>query len=670
MRKHEYRLGYRPDLEGLRAIAILAVVGAHAGIPGLQGGFVGVDVFFVLSGFLITGLLSEEVRVSGRIDFAAFYVRRVRRLLPALLLMLVGSSILASVLLAPAEQPAQAIAAASAALWLSNIHFALAKLDYFSPASESNLFLHTWSLGVEEQFYLVWPALLALLALGTNRSVMRRWITGLLVVLAVSSLGCQIATYRAPAIAFYMMPVRAWQFALGGLAWALVGGGSSGRVGDWVAKVPQLLGWLGLSAIILSACLFDRGMPYPGGYAWLPSIGAFLIAVVGAVAGGTIGVGSILSSSPMQAIGRISYSWYLWHWPILLLGRALGVGDNLPLRLTWVFVSLVIAILSRTLVENPLRNASVWLRRPRMVLFVSVALMVVTGSGALRWNAQGRERAAQPEFAKYSEAHRDAPRIYAMGCDDWYRSDRVKVCEFGRESSRHTAVLMGDSHAGQWFSTVAGAILPLKNWRLLVITKSSCPMVEEPLFYERIGREYTECETWRKAAIARVASIKPDVVFLGTTTGNPFGERQWVEGTQKVLDELSPSVGHVMILRDTPSIPFDGPDCLARLAVRPKGLSPHSGCSAPVKDVRAAAVYQWLKVATRSFGNVELLDLNDLVCPSQMCAAEQRGEIVFRDSQHLTDSFAASLAPALRARLSRVLALNPTASPSTSARSQ
>jgi peptidoglycan/LPS O-acetylase OafA/YrhL len=151
----EYRLGYRGDIEGLRAIAILLVVGAHAGVPWLRGGFVGVDVFFVLSGFLITGLLVQEITRTGRLGFADFYIRRLRRLLPALMVMLIGTSLLASLLLAPIGQLSQASAGATAAVWMSNIHFALGRLDYFSPGTETNMYLHTWSLGVEEQFYLI-----------------------------------------------------------------------------------------------------------------------------------------------------------------------------------------------------------------------------------------------------------------------------------------------------------------------------------------------------------------------------------------------------------------------------------------------------------------------------------------------------------------------------------
>lgn len=287
-----------------------------------------------------------------------------------------------------------------------------------------------------------------------------------------------------------------------------------------------------------------------------------------------------------------------------------------------------------------------------MALFASLAVMVIANSLALRWQEHEKARMKLPTFEQYRDAHWSAPQIYGMGCDDWYHSDRVRVCAFGDAHAKHTVVLMGDSHAGQWFSAVAESFLSEPQWRLLVLTKSSCPMVDEPVFYARIGREYTECERWRSHALAEVASIRPDVVLLGTTIDNPFGEKEWTQGTGRILGVLSPVVGQVVLLRDTPQLPFDGPDCLARLAGRPAWLAPHDGChSAAQKEQQSALVYKWLKEASRNFGNVHVLDLNSLICPSGTCAAERHGKIVFRDSQHLTDQFAASLAPALRSRL-------------------
>lgn len=650
VKEHDYRLGYRADLEGLRAVAVLLVVAAHAGVPLLQGGFVGVDVFFVLSGFLITGLLLREVSDAGRVRFLDFYVRRLRRLLPALLVMILVTGWLASLLLAPSELAAQAVPAAMAALWASNLHFALAHLDYFAPGNDTNLFLHTWSLGVEEQFYLVWPALIVWLVSRPAQGGIRRLKIGLWSVLIASLASCVVATYLAPRIAFYMMPLRGWQFASGALAWI-----HFAPEGDGVARsrasISPLRGWLGLSAIVVAAAGFRGAMSYPGFYALLPTVGAVLIIQAGRARDGVRSVSWWLATRPMQFVGRVSYSWYLWHWPVLLLGRAWSGGATSGGRVACVLVSFVLAVASHFLVERPVRESTRWISRPRPALFSGLAVMVLACSLALGWGIAETMRADRPPFARYQVAHKSAPGIYRRGCDNWYYSDQVTVCLFGNARAAHTVVLMGDSHAAQWFSAVAGAVLRSPQWRLLVLTKSSCPMVDVPFFYARIGREYTECERWRDRALERVASLGPDLVILGTTSDSPFGRSEWIDGTKKVLKVLSPSVGQVILLRDTPKLPFDGPDCLARLAARPSWLASGDGCNASSASPHAQAVYSWLESAGRDFKNVHELDLNSLVCPSGFCSAERDGRVVFRDDQHLTDSFAASMAPALRARL-------------------
>lgn len=635
-----YRLGFRGDIEGLRAIAILLVVAAHARMPWLAGGFVGVDVFFVLSGFLITGLLVREVAESGRIDFASFYVRRLRRLMPALLFMLLLVCAAASRVLAPSQAVEQAGAAAMAAVWLSNFYFALGKLDYFSAGADGNLFLHTWSLGVEEQFYLVWPALL----LGTW-VLLRRfgfafancWKVVLLVVAGVSLAASLVFTPRAPSLAFYMMPMRAWEFSLGGLLWALPVSGATGRWGR------SALGWLGLMLVAGAALWFDGAEPYPGWRAVVPALGAAL-AIYAGMGSQSASPGNLLALPPLQWLGRISYAWYLWHWPVLLLGRLVLGQDSASLRAAEVLVSLLLAWLSYRCVELPLRHRTWWLTYRRAALLGSVVVMILANVIAVRWHNHARDNLARADVARYARAHMDAPVIYGMGCDDWYKSDRVNICAFGPREAEHTAVLMGDSIAGQWFPAMARAF-DRPGWRLLVLTKSSCPMVDEPFFYERIGREYTECAKWRADSLAQVAAIKPDVLLFGTVSTNGFTQTQWIEGTARVLSKVSASAGHIFVLRGTPLLPFDGPDCLAR----------HEGragdCSAPYKDEHASQVFEWLTAAVSRFDNASMADFNDLVCPDGVCHALLDGRIVFRDSQHMTASYAESIGDRVAARL-------------------
>ena len=649
MKGQAYRLGYRADLEGLRAIAILLVIAVHAGVPSLGGGFVGVDIFFVLSGFLISGLIVQETSTTGRFSFTKFYVRRLRRLMPALLLMLLTVCVVAAFLLAPTVQRNQSIAAAMAALWLSNIHFALAHLNYFSPDAETNLFLHTWTLGVEEQFYLLWPVLLVWLLRPTGSHGTTRLKFGMFAVALTSFAACVFLTYAAPRMAFYMMPLRAWQFAAGALLWLYlkVPDQAERRVNFWLLRIA---GWIGLAFILIAVLWLRDDMPYPGFYALLPTLGAAGVIAAGCDGASNKSVSRLLSWWPLQWIGHISYSWYLWHWPVLLLGVAL-VGSARPaIQAEWVLVSFFIATISFYCLETPIRNQKLWLRRPGWAIFGALSVMILVSSLNLDWYASATREIYSPAYQRFVKAHMDAPVIYEMGCDEWYYSARVKVCAFGSQDAQHTAVLLGDSHAGQWFPAVA-QLFDRPNWRLLVITKSSCPMVDEPFFYTRIGKVYKVCAVWRKKALAQIAKIKPDIVLISSARVN-FTKVQWINGTAQVLNKLSPVTRRVFIIRDTPHLAFDGPDCLAAHVTQTKWLGKwlHT-CESLFNSKYETHVYQWLQQVASRYSNVRTINMNALICPHGVCSATQHGTVVFRDSQHLTRSFAAALGYELGTKL-------------------
>ena len=651
-----YRLGYRGDIEGLRAIAILLVVAAHAKVKWMAGGFVGVDVFFVLSGYLITGVLLREIKQSGHLRFANFYARRFRRLLPALLVMIAVTSFAAAVMLAPGEQGGQAVAAATAAMWLSNIHFAFANLDYFSPGAASNLFLHTWSLGVEEQFYLVWPVLLlGVLGLwrGTGEHA-KRLKFAMLSIFAASLLACVIVTHTAPQMAFYMMPLRAWQFAAGALVWLYFGSSSACQSSHAAFRYPlanRWLGWLGLSLIVVAGVWFDANDAYPSWRALLPTAGAVAIILAGSHSV-TAGASRLLCWRPLQSIGHVSYSWYLWHWPVLLLGAALVPTDNATYRVALVAFSLLLAAMSYRWVEAPIRHQARWTARPGITVLSALALMLTANVMCIKWFNSAANWMHSPNQQRYAKARGDAPAIYRMRCDDWYHSDKVHPCWFGPRDAKHTVVLLGDSIGAQWFPAVA-RVFDRPDWRVLVLTKSSCPMVDEPMFYPRIGRDYSECTTWRNHALEQVASLHPDIVILGSVQTPDFTQAQWVDGTARVLQTISPNSGHIYLLRGTPHLPFDGPSCLSAHSWMSWLHARHNTCHAPAYDKHANGVYQWLEQASGRFANVTALDMNDAVCPDGECAAERDGVVVFRDAQHMTATFAESLSSELSHRVGR-----------------
>lgn len=662
---HRYRLGFRADIEGLRAVAILLVVAAHAGVPWLQGGFVGVDVFFVLSGYLITGLLVQEIQTSGRVRLLDFYVRRLRRLLPALLVMMIGSSLLAALLLAPFEQLSQARAATAAVVWLSNLHFVATNVDYFGATAEDNIFLHTWSLGVEEQFYLVWPLLVLFLVGGWHwqprRGQWNRLRAGMAVAVVLCLALSIFLTYAQPAKGFYLMPSRAWQFALGAVTALVFRADSPAAIRRWLMTAEtqknrwrNAMGLIGLALVLGAGALLSRQEVYPGAWALVPSVGAALMLAAGAGAGGSGHcVGRLLSVAPLQWLGRVSYSWYLWHWPVLILGATVTFAGRSVHPALLVPISLLLAFVSYRWVESPLRRSK-WIgARPLASVLGAVVVMLVAVLSGARWQAAAASWALLPTQQEYAAVRADLPRLYAVpGCDEWYRSSQLRICGFGAVDGQRTVLLLGDSVAMQWFPAVIKAYGE-RGWRVLVITKSACPMVDEAYFYQRIGRRYIECEHWRKAALDAAAKLQPDLVLTGSTTTYPFTQAEWVGGSRRVFQALSAAAGRVMVLRATPMLSFDGPGCLARAAWRSSWLPSPPPCEATVGNAHGDEIFEWVGDAARAFPNVHVVDMNSLVCPDRLCRAKRGGEIVFRDSMHVTARYIEAIAPAFAQAIER-----------------
>jgi len=654
-------LKFRPDIEGLRALAILAVIACHAGIPWMQGGFVGVDVFFVLSGYLISGLLIKQIHNSGKINFIDFYARRLKRLLPALTVMTLGTAVLASIILAPMEQVTQASTFKWVPYWITNFIFSFSELDYFSSVAESNLFLHTWSLAIEEQFYLIWPVfILGIFKSGQSgsrisfASHLYKYFTIIFVLFLFLSI---FLSYIKPLWGFYLMPSRAWQFALGALTYIFTNRDQYSRADFLNSHSPSryLLfwsGWFGLALILVATLLPGDRMVYPGFRALLPSFGAALIIYSGSLPS-TRSISIILALRPMQFIGKVSYAWYLWHWPVLVLGNVLidttGVIDQLLL----VFISLMLAIATMFLIEVPLRQHGLLIRRPGLTVAFSLFFMTsVYWSGTL-WHNKSLDWSNLPDQRIYSEVKSNLPVIYAMGCDDWYFSSIVRPCVFGDGESEKTAVLFGDSVGVQWFSALATHLIG-HGWRFIVLTKSSCPLVDEPWFYPRIGEEYTVCNDWRNSAIEFVNGVNPDVLFMGSAAEYGFSSSQWQNGTKRIVRQLSENTGNIYIISSSFRLPFDGPSCVARKQWQPGFLSNLNTCETSASSALDQALAADMTWVASEFGNVGILDLNPLICPDNKCRAKIGDNIVYRDYQHLSRPFVISITPEIFSAIENV----------------
>lgn len=663
------KLSFRPDIQGLRAVAVALVILAHAGVAGFAGGYVGVDVFFVLSGYLITGLLLEERVATGTIRYGEFLARRLRRLLPAMLAMLLVVLIVSTIVLTPFEMRQQSRSFPYAAAWISNFFFSFAERDYFLALQDHDLFLHTWSLGVEEQFYLIWPWLV-LLFVGFKARVADRLSQGKVILVGfamvfVASLVLSIyLSANLPLLAFYMMPSRFWQFALGSgvyvgmhmaFDWRAVSMGRKGKIGAWIA------GLTGVMLVICSAVLLSPDISYPGWYALAPSFGAALLIAAGRISD-RAAAGPILSSGLFVWIGDRSYSLYLWHWPILILGTATGISGLVAGKLVLVALTVALAMLSYRYIELPFWKGRFRTAIPKHVVVYAVTTIIVSVTAYNALERQVFGSSVESLVADGYDPRMDAdPRVYLSGlhCDTGHFATQVVPCALGNPSGERLAVLLGDSIGAQW-SPAVSEIFPSPEWQILVLTKSACAIVDKTWHYNKAGGDYTVCTEWRNMVLDYIDMIAPDVLIIGSSATYNFTATDWVDGTTRVLQRVAPSVGHVVLIAGTPHLSFDGPSCLEdpwRFSFRL--INGDRECEEAMTETRSDVVANYLRQSASGFVNVGVVELGGLVCPDGRCAAQTPdGVVIFRDEKHITASFARSLVPLFKNRL-EVLGVSP-----------
>jgi peptidoglycan/LPS O-acetylase OafA/YrhL len=640
---------FRPDIEGLRAVAVLLVVACHCGISWCPGGFIGVDVFFVLSGYLITGLLVAEIRHTSKVDLPRFYARRARRLLPALLLVLLTTLAAGLFIQVPQELNVTGRAARATALYVSNIFFDHNAADYFAPDVESNPFLHTWSLGVEEQFYLFWPVLIILgLRIGESTRALAALLTG---VTTLSLVFCIWSTFHRPTLAFYELPARAWEFGLGGLL-TLASLPKLGRA------IWTIVGWSGLLGILLPAFFIADGSGFPGWLATIPALGTAAVLAAGSALP-RHGVCVLLDWRPMQYLGARSYSWYLWHWPFVVFSVAITPAIPVVGRVIVAAGSLGAAALTYRFLERPIRQNPQL--AARTALSLGLAAGTAVGAAAIAWLAVpfANRMAHEPSMKGITAAIADIADMPRDPCVSLGRSTEVRTCIFGDPTSSTDVVLFGDSHAIQWFNALQ-LVARQANWRLVTVVKSGCSASD---IGANTGAEADTCRRWRAKALQTISTLRPALVFAGSfTAGFGRAKNEWSDpglerltlGTRATLDPLTRAGLSVVLFRDTPLPPFNVPTCLARSALHPWfGL--HS-CEFDRATALSSSVFDAEKTAAAGMPRVHFLDLTDEFCRADVCPPILHNMIVYRDENHLTGTFASSLAPAVAARLTAALA--------------
>jgi peptidoglycan/LPS O-acetylase OafA/YrhL len=652
---------FRPDIEGLRAIAILMVVAFHCDLPVAPGGFLGVDVFFVLSGYLITGLLVREFAATGRIDLLDFYARRVRRLLPAAALMLVVTVLVGAYVLAPNEMLFMARAARATAIYGSNLFFAANASNYFSPEVESNPLLHTWSLAVEEQFFLFWPAFL-LLCLRQCRS--RLALGAVLASLSIVALILSVAlTDRIGTFAFYGLPSRIWQFGAGALACLMPAGRIRASDRAW-----SVLGWAGLAAILASAVFNTERMEFPSVAATVPIVGAIAVLLVGAEHSGA-GAARLLAMPSLLQIGKLSYSWYLWHWPFVVYAQALVPSISRSGKVVASLIALLTSFLTYRWVENPVRFNPTLIRRRGVSIAVGAILMVACFALSLKTAGFALQLSRRPQMRAILSAIEDVGRLSRKRCVAFPEVAVVKSCDFGDVNGTTQVVLFGDSHAMQWFNPLQ-RIAERQHWRLTTYVKMGCPSIDlRPP--SPTARAFTSCRVWQKEAIARVIDLRPAAVFVSNATGRfgtglfPPSHVDFDESlddlqaaTRRTLQQLSAAAVPVVLMLDPPLPGFDVPTCHARSIRHP--WYPGGGCVFERSRFAVSDTYDAQRAAAAGLADIHFIDMVDRLCGPQTCATKHGDRLMYRDRHHLTASFAESLTNELeRDLLADVASLRP-----------
>ncbi|WP_062464049.1 acyltransferase family protein [Demequina soli] len=702
------RTRFRPDIEALRALAIALVVAYHAGVTFVPGGFVGVDVFFVISGFLITGLLVREIDATGRVRLMRFYARRARRLIPAAVTVLAAVAALAVTLAPGAYRDDYGRDIAAAAGYVANWGFAARAVDYLGSQMSPSPALHFWSLSVEEQFYLVWPVLLAAVAWGIRR---RRWRTRPAMAVALGALAlpslawCLAETGANPDVAFFDTGVRMWELALGGLV--AIGAPAWVRL-DVRLRGPGAL--LGLVLIAGAAIGMRADMAWPGALALVPTAGAALVMVAGGAGGASVDSHAWMTGRwwrPVLWLGALSYSLYLWHWPLLVAARQ-AWGELAPgTAAAAVAAAVVLAWLTHRLIENPVRFAPALVASDRRSILMGAALSLCgVGLGvavAVSAPDQDASRVAaidltspgEPEVLDLATMDPTAPHggaalwpdpsarwplIPASGavrpvpdpdvavddrpqysdpdCHLIIEFDEVtpRWCVAGDTEASRRIVVVGDSKSIQWYSAL-DAYGDQHGWRVELTSKASCSFSEATLIIR--SRPYETCDAWNRAVVAALEEDPPDVVLtsgiygvaspLGSSADVTMSLAAGIDGYARRWSRLQADGIRVVALLDNPIPPSDIDECVSRHVADP------DACALTRSSSVAGSGGPAMREAAARTPGVAVVDLTDYFCDAASCPAVIDNVVVYRGGFHLTDTYVRTLAPVLAWELSGAL---------------
>jgi peptidoglycan/LPS O-acetylase OafA/YrhL len=658
-------------MQGLRAVAVSMVVIYHLYPSLVPGGFAGVDVFFVISGFLITGHLWRGYQRVGRVRLVDFWGRRARRLVPAVALVL-ALTWFASRLMLPSGRLANTAAQIRAsALYYQNWQLAHEAVNYLTADEAATPVQHFWSLSVEEQFYLVWPLLFVVAALAGRRR--RVTLAGLMVTLTAASLAYSVYETRAdPTAAYFVTTTRMWELGVGGLLAMLP------ERAYRVLNRQGWLGWAGLAAVLASPFALSGTSAFPGALALLPVSGAVML-IAGGSELGRHGPARLMSARPMVFLGGLSYSLYLWHWPMINLWTTYtGKGADGLSGPVLVLASLAAAWWTKTYVEDPVRlspklaghgwrSLSTALAAALPVILVSVYIASLAGQwdgklgpgypGAAVLAGTAVSGPAKPVLPPPGDALSTIPEYWQQGCLDREYAVVPKVCVYGDTTHPTlTVALVGDSIVGNWFPALDELALRY-HWKLVTDLHATCPWTATWMIDPNASVPdvlYTACREWGVAVQHDLlTSIRPDVVItsdfaqMGSVAHPTIGTAAYADiaaGMARYWEQVQDHGISVVPVQETPMMDFTPPDC----------VSEHGADSADCDRPAAEAIPQdppVVQAARLMAGRVKVVDMNQYICGRDVCSSVVGNVLVYFDAHHLTSSYVETLTPYLAARL-------------------
>ena len=604
------------QIQGLRALAALLVTLFHA--KWVNGGFIGVDIFYVISGFLITGLLLREIERTGTINFKEFYARRFKRLLPTSFFVLLVTAVASWLLIPDTMRSSLGRDIIAASLYVSNYLFAWWQADYQNLDATPSPVIHYWSLAVEEQFYLIWPLLILFFFIAATKFKKKILLT--LLVATVTALSFVFSIYQtetSPIWAFYSLPTRAWELGLGALLVLLP-----------PIKTKKLVGLLGFIFIIVSAFIFGETTAFPGVNAVLPVLGTVML--ISTINSWPPFLNDVANSRMFQWLGEISYPLYLWHWPLLVLpstyfARPLAIYE----RILAIIATIILADLTHRFIEEPFRKhktePTLVFKRSSVITLVSVLIgTAIIFSSSDKIDVSGINGAVSLAQIKAR------PLVYDDGCHANYAQTKSDECIYADTKSDKTMVLYGDSHAAQWFPALV-EIASRSGYRLISLTKSACPSVDT-VRLDQGGFKMSRCKQWRINTIKRIQEINPDVLIMSSFQyfAQPprFTDREkwWNDGQRKLLTEVKNISPHLIYITDTPHPLRDIPACLANYSI--------SKCNTTQRS------------EDLSISGFNVINPNSWLC-SRVCPAVKDGVVAYRDASHISVDIAIALIPRL-----------------------